>query len=178
MPWEPETTNLNTLDEFKNLFHTIKYYGYLGSVATYYPVTIEAVDENITINVSGDTISGYYSDAFDNDIYYRNKDDTFTTVTKFEQIDTEKNYDGIYHYDADMNRTKIFNYIASSNGETKNYTITVTNNWTNGRNQLVKFNNPGAYAEVTCTWTNTLGSGIPWTNTTGQTITWENNTWV
>jgi hypothetical protein len=174
MPWEPETTNLNTLDEFKNLSHTIRYYGYLGSVANYYPVTIEAVEENSTINVSDDTISGFYSDAFDNEIHYRNKDDTFTTVNKFEQIDTDKNYDGIYHYNADMNRTKIFNYIASSNGETKNYTITVTNNWTNGRNQLVKFNNPSAYQETVCIWNN----GVPWVNIDGQTITWENNTWL
>ena len=178
MPWEPETTNLNTLDEFKNLSHTIRYYEMFGIAPalsqTYYPVTIQAVDENSTINVSGDTISGFYSDAFDNEIHYRNKDDTFTTVTKFEQIDTDKNYDGVYHYDADINRTKIFNYIATSNGQTKNYTITVTNNWTNGRNQLVKFNNPSAYQETVCIWNN----GVPWVNTDGQTITWENNTWL
>ena len=174
MPFEPATTNLNTLDEFKNLVHKITYVGYLGSVATYYPVTITAIEENSTINVSEDTISGYYSDAFDNDIHYRNKDDTFTTVNKFEDINTETNYDGIYHYDADENRTKIYNYVATANSETKNYTITVTNNWTNGRNQLVKFNNPNAYQNIVCVWNN----GIPWINTNGQTINWENNTWV
>lgn len=178
MPFEPLVTNLNTLDEFKNLSHTITYTGYIGSVATSYPVTITPVDNNTTINVSSNNISGYYSDAFDNEIHYRNKDDTFTTVTKFEQIDTENNYDGIYHYDANMNRTKVFNYIATANSETKNYTITVTNNWTNGRNQLLKYNNPSAYQEISCSWINNSGVSIPWQNTNGETITWENNTWL
>ena len=77
-----------------------------------------------------------------------------------------------------MNRTKIFNYIATAESETKNYTITVTNNWTNGRNELVKFNNPGAYAEVTCSWTNNSDSSITWQNINGDNINWENNTWV
>ncbi len=80
MPFEPATTLLNTLDEFKNLSHTITYIGYIGSVGTSYPVTITALDDNDTINVSGNTISGFYSNSFDDFIHYRNKDDTFTTV--------------------------------------------------------------------------------------------------
>lgn len=177
MPFEPINTNLNTLDEFKNLSHTIRYYQEVGLVKTYYPVTITALDMNSTINVVGDTISGYYSDAFDNSIHYRNKDDTFTTVFKFEQIDTEKLY-GIHHYDADENRTKIYSYLAEANGDQQVYTVTVTNNWTNGRNQLLKYSNPGKYQEISCVWINNSTTFIPWINTSGQTITWENNTWV
>jgi hypothetical protein len=174
MPFYPELTNLNTLDEMKNLSHTITYIGYVGSVGTPYPVTVTAAEEHSTINVTGNTISGYYEDCFSNDIHYRNKDDTFTTVNKFNQIDIEKNYDGVYHYDANETRTKVYTYIAEANNETKNYTITVTNNWTNGRNQLLKFNNPSTYQSIVCVWNN----GVPWINDSGQTINWENNTWV
>lgn len=175
MPFEPTNTNLNTLDEFKNLSHTIRYYGYVGSAVTYYPVTVTALEENTTINVEGDTISGYYSDSFEHDIHYRNKDDTFTTVHKFEQIDTEKLY-GIYHYDANENRTKIYNYLAQANGDEQIYTVTVTNNWTNGRNQLLKYSNPAKYQDISCVWINNNGTTVPWQNTTNNLVTWENNT--
>lgn len=177
MPFEPANTNLNTLDEFKNLSHTIRYYGYVGSAVTYYPVTIMALDENSTINVDGDTISGYYSDAFDSTIHYRNKDDTFTTVDKFKDINTDTLY-GIHHYDADENRTKVYSYLAQANADEKLYTITVTNNWTNGRNQLLKYSNPSAYESITCSWLNTSTTSITWTNSNGEPIVWENNTWL
>lgn len=175
MPFEPVTTNLNTLDEFKNLSHKITYTGYVGSVATNYPVTITALDTNTAINVTGDTISGYFSDAFDNTIHYRNIDDTFTTVNKFEQIDEEALY-GIYHYDADENRTKVYSYLAEANNEQKTYTITVTNNWSNGRNQLLKYSNPTKYQEKVCTWVNNSSTQVPWQNATNNLVTWENNT--
>lgn len=175
MRFEPVNTNLNSLDEFKNLFHKITYTGYVGSVATNYPVTVTAVETNTTVNVSDDTISGYYSDSFDHDIHYRNKDDTFTTVHKFEQIDEEAMH-GIYHYNADENRTKVYSYIASANGEQKTYTITVTNNWSSGRNQLLKYSNPTKYQEKVCVWVNNNSTIVPWNNTNNGTVTWENNT--
>lgn len=177
MPFEPIPTNLNTLDEFKNLSHVITYTGYIGSVAISYPVTVTALDENSTINVVDDTISGYYSDAFDNTIHYRNNDDSFTTVNKFNQINEENLY-GIHHYDADENRTKVYSYLAETSTEQKIYTITVTNNWTNGRNQLLKYSNPTKYQEITGVWNNDSSTIISWVNTNGQTIIWENNTWL
>lgn len=181
MSFQPELTNLNTLDEFKNLSHRITYVlmDPLGGPGASFPVTITAVDENSTINVVGNRIFGYYSDAFDNTIYYRNKDDTFSVVKKFEEIDTETNYRGVYHYDADENRTRVYSYIASANGQTKTYTITVTNNWTNGRNSLVKFNNIPLYEEtVLTTWVNNESTSTPWINNENETINWENDTWV
>jgi len=182
MPWDPILTNLNTLDEFKNLSHTIRYFEEFGVAPaltqTYYPVTITAVVDNSTINIAGDTISGYYSDAFDNDIYYRNKDDTFTTVKKFEQINNNNLY-GIYHYDADENRTRVYSYIATaSTGATQTYTITVTNNWTNGRNNLIKYNNPEKYNDIVVPWINNSGVAITWINSNNQTVLWENNIWL
>lgn len=177
MPFTPENSLLNTLDEFKNLSHKITYTGYEGSVATNYPVTVTAIDENDTINVFGDTISGYYSNSFEDNIHYRNKDDTFTTVNKFNQINIEKLY-GIYHFDADSNQSVTYSYLAEANGDSKVYTIVVTNNWTNGRNQLLRYTNINAYEEITCSWNTGSGTTIPWKNINGENITWENNTWV
>ena len=176
MPFEPLATNLNTLDEFVNLSHVITYTGYIGSIATSYPVTITALDENTTINVAGNNISGYYSDAFDNTIDYRNKDDSFTTVNKFGQINEETLY-GIHHYNADENRTKVYSYLAEANAEQQVYTVTVTNNWSNGRNQLLKYSNPSAYESITVTWLDN-NLAVTWINNSGNTVVWENNIWL
>lgn len=182
MPFLPTTINLNTLDEFKNLLHKIQYYEEFGIAPaltqTYYPVTITAVIDNSTIKINGDTISGYYSDAFNNDIHYRNKDDTFTTVNKFEQINTNNIY-GIHHYDADENRTRVYSYIATaSTGATQTYTVTVTNNWSNGRNQLLKYNNNDYYQTyVKVTFINNKNESVIWVNSFNGNVDWENKTW-
>ena len=177
MPFYPTNTVLNSVDEFKNISHRVTYIGYVGSVGTNYPVTITPIDANSTVNVSGDTISGYFSDSFTNDISYRTKQDTFETVNKFEQINNEELY-GIYHYDANTINSVTYSYLAEANGQSQVYTIVVTNNWTNNRNLLLKYSNPSKYQEISTTWLNNNGSIVPWNNSLGIAITWENNTWL
>lgn len=174
MPFEPAVTNLNTLDELKNLSHTITYTGYVGSTATSYPVTVTPVEENSTITVSQNTISGYYTDSFNNSIHYRNKDDTFTTVNKFSEINNTDLY-GIDHYNADENRTKVYSYLAEANSEQKLYTITVTNNWNSGRTQLLKYNNPEYYNIVSISWVNSTNNIILWKTSDGTALNWIRN---
>lgn len=136
--WNPEETNLNTLYEFKNLYHTITYEDSLLGIS--YPVTITPLLENDTITIEGGTISGYFSDSFKDEINYRTKLDTFVKANKFNQINIDELY-GIYFYNADTTRQIIYRYLAEANGVQKLYTITVLRDWSTGRNQLVQYIN-------------------------------------
>lgn len=167
----PSNSNLNQLDEFTNLSHTITYTDLLG---VSYPVTITVVDPNPTVTVSGATISGYYTESFTNDIQYKTLPTTFTNVEKFSEIDLSK-FDELIYYKADTTPYKDYTYIASANGESKTYTVTVTNNWTNGRDELLRYMKlSSTYTVTSIVWINSTGTSVTWENSSGSTVDWNN----
>ena len=178
MPFLPATTVLNTLHEFENLAHTITYTsGGATGPGTSYPVTITAVEPHAQVTVSGDTISGYYRNVFNNEIYYRTRyedvtKDEFFMVHYFNEIDPEQPYE-IYHYNVDTTARKTFSYIAEANGETQTYTINVDNDWTTARDQLLLYLTPQQAAGVQ--WINTSANIVTWKNEAGSTVIWNNN---
>jgi hypothetical protein len=137
-------------------------------------VSITQVNPNVTINVFGNTINGYFSQTFNDDLYYRNKDNTFNNVNSFSQINTNTISELIY-YRADTTTDITYNYVATANGQTKNYQIVVTNNWTNGRSQLLRFVNITNYLENTRSWKNTTGNTLSWKNNSGINLNWTSN---
>jgi hypothetical protein len=179
MPFSPTTTSLNTLNEFKNLSHAITYVSGGATGATgagiSYPVTITAAESNPTITTSGNIISGYYSDVFVGEIAYRTVDDQFITVTTWQAIENAVNngtLSEIYYYYADTRVNYVYTYTATANGETKAYTITVTNDWTYGRDQLLRYVHPSQVSGIV--WINNSGHPVTWNNVNGNTITWNN----
>jgi len=185
MAFSPSATQLNTLYELKNLSHTITYTdtsGGLGATGfgTAYPVTVTTAMPNDTITVLGNTISGYYSDSFDNEISYRTVDHQFVTVNKWEDI-VMAIADGIladvYYYKADTTTRIVYSYLATAgNGATQTYTINVDNNWTTGRNQVIKFTNLTKYQqEILTLWINNNSDKVAWANNILDIIDWENN---
>jgi hypothetical protein len=142
MAWTPSETDLGSVDENVNISHSFTYVDDLDM--TEYPVTITAVETNpATIVISGNSITGYYTDSFDNTITYRTQDGQFPVVTKFNQIDLDKLYQMI-SYKASTVISKTFTYTATAkDGDTvvatETYTKTVTNNWTEGKNNLQTF---------------------------------------
>lgn len=168
--WNPVETNLNTLYEFKNLSHTITYEDTLMGIS--YPVTITPMLENETVTIDGGTISGYFSDSFQDEINYRTKLDTFVTVNKFNQININTLY-GIYHYAADTTRQIIYSYLAEANGAQKLYTITVLRDWSSGRNQLIKYTNLTEFQEsAIAKWVNDESQEINWKNENNKILFW------
>jgi hypothetical protein len=185
MPFFPSSTTLNTLNEFKNLSHSITYTDTSGAsgatgFGTSYPVTVTTAMPNDTIIVSGNTISGYYSDSFDNEISYRTFDHRLITVNKWEDI-VIAIADGIladvYYYKADTTTRIVYSYLATaSNGATQTYTINVDNDWTSGRNQVIKFTNLTKYQqEILVLWINNNSDKVAWANNILDIIDWENN---
>jgi hypothetical protein len=89
MAWTPSSTDLGSVNENVSISHTVTYID--DATMTSYPVTIAATETNPnTITISGDTLSGYYQDSFNNTITYRTPEGTFPVVTKFNQIDLNK----------------------------------------------------------------------------------------
>lgn len=139
--WNPVSSDLGSVDENVQFSHTITYQEEdpITMTMVSYPVTITANEVNpSSIIISGDTISGFYFDSFDNLITYRTPEGTFPVVTKFSQIDIAKLYEMI-SYKASTSQSKTFTYTATAGTATQVYTKTVTNNWTSGKNSLQEF---------------------------------------
>jgi len=140
--WSPESPDLGSVNEIVSFSHSVSYTDEM--TMTSYPVTITANQVNPnTISISGDTLSGYYSDSFDNIITYRTPEGSFPVVTKFNQIDIDKLYEMV-SYKASTVSSKTFTYTATAkDGDaiiaTQVYSKTVTNDWTSGKNSLQEY---------------------------------------
>jgi hypothetical protein len=139
----PTETNLASLNEEVTFSYTITYeeVDELTMETVTYPVNLIAEEIVPTVNISGGTISGYYTDSFNNTIQYLSQGKELITTDKFGKI---VNLYEMVKYGADQSRTKVFNYTANAmDGEvivdSKTYTITVTNDWTTGKNNLQSY---------------------------------------
>lgn len=117
------------------------------------------------------TITGYYSDSFENFVDYRTKQDTFVTVNNFIDINEDELY-GVYHYRASDVTSKTYSYIATANNESKTYNVNVTNNWDQGRNTLLRYINKD-YGNII--WVNLSGFSVTWVNNNNEQVTWDND---
>lgn len=184
MAFSPSASTLNTLNELKNLSHTITYVETTGATgiggSTTYPVTITTSMPNNTITILGNTISGYYSDSFEDQISYRTVDDRFVTVNNWQYIVNaivNESLSEIYYFKADTTLRIVYSYLATaSNGAMQTYTINVDNDWTPGRNQLIKYTNLTRYQQkILVEWININTDKIPWVNKVIATVDWENS---
>jgi hypothetical protein len=187
MAFLPTNTVLGTTDEFKNVSFIITYEtttlgtagigGLVGTptVVATQTVTVTALDSNNTITTAGNTITGYYSESFQNAIEYRTPDDKFVDVQKFKQID-KTNLSEMIYYKADPSKTRTYRYLArASGGDTQIYTVIVKNNWNTGRNEMLSYINPPTqYKLHTVTWINMNNKPIVWVNNLNQPINWIN----
>lgn len=143
MAFTPSETDLGTVTENVSFSHTITYLTEEDPIEEATVVVVALEDNPSSINVFGNTLSGYYFDSFDNSITYRTPAGTFPVVEKFEQIDRDNLYQMI-SYKASTVRTKVFTYRADAIIDdevvaSQVYTKTVQNDWTNGKNSLQTF---------------------------------------
>jgi hypothetical protein len=183
--FEPATSLLDTIDALKNVDHTITY-EYVDEITMQtasYPVTIVAGENNATISTANGRIVGYYTDPFDISVNYLNAAKQNTTVDSFSKIDTNNLYQ-LYSYEPNTSLQKTYTYTAIAYDTEPtvpveiartDYTIVVTNNWTYGRNQVLKYANSSRYNQISVSWTNQFGQPIAMINSSGKQITWENN---
>lgn len=144
MPFSPVNPELYVIDQLNEMVPFTKTISFTGDELLYpgetWTVAITPSETNATVNISGGTISGYYSGAFtDYSIQYLNKNNEYKTVKDWTQISGARE---IVSYTPTMSQTKTFTYTAKATSspsgivETQSYTIVVTNNWTVGKNAL------------------------------------------
>jgi hypothetical protein len=142
MAWTPSLTDLGSVNENVTISHTITYIDDITALPYPVTITVDQVNPN-TIVVSGNILSGYYKDSFNNTITYRTPEGTFPVVTRFNEIDLNKLYQ-IISYKASPVTSKTFTYTAKAMDgttvlSTQVYSKTVTNDWTEGKNNLQTF---------------------------------------
>lgn len=142
MTFTPSDEILSTINENVNFSFSITYEADQKS----YPVLITSLEENPnTVTIFENTINGYFYDSFVNTITYKTKENNIVTVNKFEEIDKTILTD-IVSYKADVNHYKNYTYRADAMSldgsiviDSKVYTIIVSNDWTEGKENLHKF---------------------------------------
>ena len=167
MAWEPSTTLLGTINEREIFSFLIKYKN--PSTNLYEDVTITPVDSDPTVTIEGGTISGQYSDAFDEIINYRTKQDTFVEVYDWNQINRSELY-GVYYFRADQTVVRTYTYNAVSETSSQTFTIDVENDWDYNKIKLLQYVNPSG---LVITWYNNSNIIIPWNNNNNETVGWE-----
>jgi hypothetical protein len=187
--FSPKETQLNTLYENESFRSNILYiadttptYGATGiGVSTggqTYPVTITTNMPNSTVKLETNTISGYFTGVFANEISYRTVDDQFITVSKWPDIAAaiaNETLLEIYYFHADPRPRVTYNYTATVNEHSQVYTINVDNDWMSGRNKLIKNTHFNRYQQkILVEWINNNTAKIPWLIETLDTIDWEN----
>lgn len=188
--FSPPNTTLTTVGENQNIRHSIIYvqsttptYGETRTgVSTggimHQNVVITTNMPNPTITITGNRISGYYTDPFENSISYRTVDDNFVTVSKWQEIAmaiANGTLSELYYYKADVRPRIIYTYTATWNGQSKQYQINVDNNWMAGRNQLIKVTNLTRYQrDLLVQWINNNSDKAPWANNVLNILDMEN----
>jgi hypothetical protein len=141
--WTPELEELGSITENVNFSHEITYFYGEGELGTLADVVITTNDNNSTVFVGGNSISGKYTDTFSSGITYKAKDKSFVTVDRFSNIPIS-NLEEVISFKASTEEYKVYNYTATAIVDnvvvaTKTYTKTVVNDWTSGRDSLVQF---------------------------------------
>ncbi len=177
--WSITQSELGQVDEYSPFSHSITYTNpELGGT---YSVTVTATDSNETVYVSGNNISGYYTDSFNVNIKYKNAKDEFVNTNNFRKIPIEKLRE-VISYTPDLTQYRVYTYTAtaydvvnSSVVETKTYTKTLNNNWDLNRNLLKQYVNSTVITDPSSfvPWINSINSAVVlWRNSSNVTINW------
>lgn len=175
MAWTPAETLLTTTDEYKNLSIIISYVD--DSTGTPAVVNVTSSDPNQTVQVTSNTISGYFSDSFNYAINYVDNKGTDYSVSRFSEIDPIKLFQ-LYKYSPSTTNSVTYNYTATARDSVTNavlatqpYSIVVTQNWASGKSQLLQYINTETYvSNYVVTLQNSSGAVVRTLNNVGTPI--------
>lgn len=179
--WSITTTELGAVDEYAPFSHSITYTNVeLGGT---YSVVVSPSLINDTVAVSGNNISGYYTNVFDVHIKYKTKKtpgNEYIEVINFRNIDQEK-LEQVVSYKPDLTPSKAYTYTANAYDqtnaliETKVYTKTVNNNWDLNKNLLIQYVNSTVITDSSLfkPWINSINAAtVKWRNSSNVEINW------
>lgn len=169
------------IDEYAAFSHSLTYTDDENPTAVYTVVVTPSEVNPETVGVSGNNISGYYSDVFDMYVRYKTKavPNEYIVVNNFRKIDVEK-LEQIIEYKPDTTPNKTYTYTANVYNQgalvdTKIYTKVVNNNWDLNKELLLRYlSNTAAPDEALYKqWINSINASIvKWKNTSNVLINW------
>lgn len=182
--WNIET--FPNVDEYEAFTHSLTYSDtdFPSKIYTVVLVASEQNPENVFI--SGNNVSGYFSDVFNMFVRYKTTavPNEYINVNNFRKIDLEK-LEQVVEYSPDhLTPTKVYNYTANvyevvGNQLTlvtsKPYTKTVNNNWDLNRELLLRYiSKTGALDETLFRiWINSINDAtVKWKNTANVVVNW------
>jgi hypothetical protein len=181
--WNIET--FPNVDEYEAFTHSLTYSD-TDFPSKIYNVVLVASEQNPeNVFISGNNVSGYFSDVFNMFVRYKTTavPNEYINVNNFRKIDLEK-LEQVVEYSPDLTPYKVYNYTANvyevvGNQSTlvtsKPYTKTVNNNWDLNRELLLRYiSKTGALDETLFKiWINSINDAtVKWKNTANVVVNW------
>ncbi len=186
--WNPvdsvllSTKGVASVDEYEAFTNSITYTNdeFPGKV---YSVVLVASEQNpSTVYISGNNVSGYYTEVFNNSVRYKTKKDPeneYIDVNNFRAIDLER-LEEVIRYTPDLTPSKTYTYTANAyDGQTlvesKQYTRKVINNWDLNKTLLLQYINSTVVTDPSLyvPWINNINSAVvKWRNSSNVEINW------
>jgi hypothetical protein len=172
---------LPNIDEYVAFSHSFTYTDdeFLSNTYTVVLTPSETNPENVFI--SGNNVSGYYSDVFDVYVKYKTKavPNEFIEVNNFRKIIVDK-LEQLVEYRPDLTPNKTYTYTANvySEGElvdSRVYTKIVNNNWDLNKDLLLRTISNTVIADEALykQWINSINAApVRWKNTSNVVINW------
>ena len=181
--WNIET--FPAVDEYEAFSHSLTYSDTDFPSKTYNVVFVASEQNPENVFISGNNISGYYSDVFDMFVRYKTTavPNEYINVNNFRKIDLEK-LEQVMEYSPDLTHNKVYTYTANvyegvgnqaTLVTTREYTKTVINNWDLNRELLLRYiSKTGALDEsLFKIWINSINEAtVKWKNTANVVVNW------
>ena len=178
--------NFDILDEYQAFSHSLTYTDTDYPSNSYTVVVVPNETNPETVYISGNNISGYYTNVFDMFVKYKTKvapnkiqTNEFLTVNNFRQIDLDK-LEQVVQYKPDTTPSKNYTYTMNVYlGQTlvtsQIFTQTINNNWDLNKTLLLRYINSTSVPDEALfkSWINSINSAIvKWRNTTNVVVNW------
>lgn len=178
--------NFDILDEYQAFSHSLTYTDTDYPSNSYTVVVVPNETNPETVYVSGNNISGYYTNVFDMFVKYKTKvapskiqPNEYITVKNFREIDLDK-LEQVVQYKPDTTPSKNYTYTMNVYlGQTlvtsQVFTQTINNNWDLNKTLLLRYINSTSVPDEALfkSWINSINSSIvKWRNTTNVVVQW------
>lgn len=182
--WSIQPGNLSSfpiIDEYAAFSHSVTYSDTDNPSTIYTVVLVPSEPNPENVYISGNNVSGYYSDVFNVFVKYKTKaiPNEFITVNNFRKIDLQK-LEQIIEYRPDTTPKKTYTYTANVYNQntlvtSRVFTKDVNNNWDLNKDLLLRYlSNTAAPDEALFKqWINSINEAIvKWKNSSNVLINW------
>jgi hypothetical protein len=178
--------NFDILDEYAAFSHSLTYSDTDYPSNTYTVVITPNQTNPETIYISGNNITGYYSNVFDMFVKYKTKvsptksqPNEYLTVKNFREIDLDK-LEQVVEYRPDTTPSKNYTYnmnvyLGQTLVTTQVFTQTINNNWDLNKTLLLRYINSTAVPDETLfrQWINSINAAaVKWKSLSNVIVQW------